>query len=320
VIARRQRADDPVELRFIDLFLMIVAALVVVTLVVLLRGLRSDDPPRIVVRSLPRAVVGEHYEVPLASSGGTEPLRWRLVGGQPPRGMRLELDGLLHGVARRADERVLRVALADADGRSVERSLALGAATAPPREPAVRERPRFELPAVVLRDGASRVRYVESLRTEGRASGIAWRVTSGKLPPGVTLASSGVLSGVPRVGALGPWVAWLRPRARARARRRAGTYRFTVEATDGVRSVRGVAVLYVRPDKGGLVRRLVTGETNGGLESLASVVVRIAAVLCAAVLAFIAALPIWMMLFGHDGIPIDPFGLRGRFRRSGSAA
>lgn len=80
-----------------------------------------------------------------------------------------------------------------------------------------------------------------------------------------------------------------------------------------MRSVRSEAVLFVRPDKGGLVRRLVTGDTDGGLEGIASVAVRIALLLAAFALIVVAALPLGMILLGHDVIPVP--GWWGVLRR-----
>lgn len=311
-------ASGPVELRFIDLFLLTIAALVVVALAVLLQRAATDDPPRIHTRSLPTAALGERYDIALAASGGSEPLRWRLSAGRLPSGMRLASDGRLHGVMRWAGSQTFGVTLRDAGGRSTDRMLKLTAASAPPRVPVRRDRPRLELATVLLPRGRSDVQYQTRLRVDGGQGGIAWHVSAGELPPGLTLSPAGVLAGVPDVGPLSPRAARFSPRARARARRRAGTYRFTVVATTGSSTATGTAVVYVEPDKGSLGLRLLTGETNGLVESIASVVTRLVFVLGVLALAFFAAIPLWMLLVGHESLAIR--GWRGRVNRREQAS
>jgi large repetitive protein len=52
---------------------------------------------------LPRATVGELYEATFATGGGVGPVRWRIVEGKLPTGIRLDrATGTLAGTARRA--------------------------------------------------------------------------------------------------------------------------------------------------------------------------------------------------------------------------
>src|SRR5438045_2964545 len=84
--------------------------------------------------------------------------------------------------------------------------------------------PFFHVIAGGVRAGAQTVVYLDTLRTSESGSA-SWSVMSGKLPPGIALASNGVLSGTPTSTGTFDFI------AKAAARSRAGFGRFSITVT-----------------------------------------------------------------------------------------
>jgi hypothetical protein len=76
--------------------------------------------------SLPKATIGRTYSAPLATSGGVRPLRWSLVRGPLPRGIRFDARrGAFVGTARSAGARRVTVRVTDALGATATKTLTL---------------------------------------------------------------------------------------------------------------------------------------------------------------------------------------------------
>lgn len=207
---QRSSADAaaPVELRFADLFLLVIAALVFVVLSLSVRSfgaVRAVEPLRVLSDTLPVAAKGRSYELQLAAEGGEPPYSWRLLSGQLPRGLILTDLGSLAGTPAQDGAEHLRFRVSDARGSTAEHELLLTV--------------RRSHDAVALL-------YVDarSLALPQATTGRAYRhrlvpqagsspyevSTRSPLPPGLRLAPSGELSGTPvlaqgdaRLGA--PW-------------------------------------------------------------------------------------------------------------------
>jgi hypothetical protein len=113
--AAADRHTPPVEMRFIDMFMAALGAMIFVALLLsfLLRylhhdggvspaGPRTPAPSmlRIATRSLPAARVGEPYEVAFAYRGGSGPIAWTVPAGSAeiPPGLRFDRQrGVLSG-------------------------------------------------------------------------------------------------------------------------------------------------------------------------------------------------------------------------------
>lgn len=145
-----------------------------------------DAVLRILTTELPAAVVGNPYEVSLAATGATGPLRWRVEGPLPP-GLRFSAeDARIVGVPEGAWQGTIRVAVTD--GRlQAEASLRLVVAEA--LVPMVLAT-RSLLPAYVGRP------YEYPLTVYGGVPPYRWLV-EGALPGGLALGADGVIEGTP---------------------------------------------------------------------------------------------------------------------------
>lgn len=139
--------------------------------------------------SLPGGATGAPYSATLTATGGAPPYTFTPEPGFPlPAGLSLSSSGQLSGTSSQAFQGDIAVRVTDSAGAYSVRRFALrigqGLAVA-----------TSALPAGVLG-----VPYGSVLQAAGGAPPFSWAVESGSLPPGITLASSGLLSGVPGAG------------------------------------------------------------------------------------------------------------------------
>jgi large repetitive protein len=204
-------------MRFLRVF-VVVAALAAVFVPSAL-ALRFTDESYFV----PVGVVGEpysHWFRGAAGCGPGLPYQYRVLSGGLPPGLRLEKSGHLTGVPEQAGSWTFWVELSDENPPS-----------APWCRPETAER---EFTVVVVGGmtvttasappatiGAA---YSTGLTAEGGGTP-TWSVTAGQLPPGLTLSSTGAITGTPTA---------------------AGSYGFTVRATDGRRTATRQLTIVVR--------------------------------------------------------------------------
>jgi IPT/TIG domain/Putative Ig domain len=72
-------------------------------------------PLALTTKTLPRAAFGRRYEQRLSAILGQAPLRWRLLAGHLPRGLKLAPSGKLTGVARQRGRFHLTVSVKDSE-------------------------------------------------------------------------------------------------------------------------------------------------------------------------------------------------------------
>ena len=133
--------------------------------------------------SLPEARGGEPYSTSLSATGGKAPLRWSLSWGSLPEGLTLSSSGVISGTPTGGGTG-FNVLVSDSNDHSQERSLTL-AVYLPPRVTTT------SLPGAVVGQP-----YSASLTASNGRAPLTWR-HSGALPAGLTLSSSGVISGTP---------------------------------------------------------------------------------------------------------------------------
>lgn len=81
--------------------------------------------PRIAQRRLPEGVACTSYSVQLVATGAIGPIRWSVVRGRAPDGLRLDAGGGLHGIPATAATTPFVVRAAAGNGRASRRQLAL---------------------------------------------------------------------------------------------------------------------------------------------------------------------------------------------------
>ncbi len=149
----------------------------------------------------PAGEVSIPYSVALTATGGTGALTWSVNAGSLPPGLTLNSStGQLSGTPTKSGSYSFSVTVTDTTGGTDTKAVTLVIAAVPslanPAPPA----------------GQSGVAYSNTLAVTGGTGPFTWAVSSGTLPPGLSLnASTGVLSGTPTS---------------------VGLYSFTVKVTD----------------------------------------------------------------------------------------
>ncbi|HAA34521.1 MAG TPA: hypothetical protein DCD97_04335 [Firmicutes bacterium] len=156
---------------------------------------------------LPGANRGSSYSVTLRATGGTTPYRWSLAGGSSlPSGLTLSSSGTISGTptcARGDYSATIRVT--DYYGRTKSRTFTITVYEAG-------ETPLSITTGATLSRGRKGSSYSVTLRATGGTTPYRWSLAGGSsLPSGLTLSSSGTISGTPAS---------------------AGTFTFTARVTD----------------------------------------------------------------------------------------
>jgi len=148
-------------------------------------------PPAILTNSLPGGTIGTAYSQTLQASGGTSPYTWSVVSGSGnlPAGLSLSSSGVITGTPTTADTYSFRVQLSDSNSQS---SAATYSIAVSPLETISLNITSSSLPAGTV--GSS---YSQSLTSSGGTAPYSWALFSGSLPAGLSLSSSGVISGTP---------------------------------------------------------------------------------------------------------------------------
>ena len=158
-------------------------------------------PPVINTTSLPIGTAGVSYSQTLSASGGTMPYQWTVASGSLPAGLSLSsATGTIGGTPTAAGTASFKVQLTDATGITASQPLTLTVIAG-----------LKILTASLLPTGEVSVAYSQTLGATGGAPPYTWSVTGGALPPGLTLAANGSLTGTPGT---------------------AGNFNFTVQASD----------------------------------------------------------------------------------------
>nr|MCU0247897.1 Ig domain-containing protein [Bryobacter sp.] len=168
---------------------------------------------------LPAGVVGTPYPATtLTAQGSGAPFTYRVSGGSLPPGLQLSTGGQIAGTPRDDGEFEFRVTVTDRTGLTYTQRYEITVAA---------------ILAIVtqtpLRSGQLGSNYGIAFRATGGVAPYTWSLSSGQVPPGLTLAVDGTLAGTPT---------------------RAGTFGFTVAVRDrGGRAVARSFTIFVLAER-----------------------------------------------------------------------
>ena len=144
----------------------------------------------------PRGVAGSSYSFAFAAAGGTSPYAFKLVQGDLPFGLDLSGTGTISGtpyVSGTTDGLIVRVT--DANGTTRD--------TAPF---SISIADQLAVASIPARAATSGVAYSSAFTAAGGTAPYSFALVAGSLPPGLSLASSGAVSGTPTsLGVYGPF-------------------------------------------------------------------------------------------------------------------
>lgn len=146
-------------------------------------------PLVITTASLPAGRVNDPYTATLAGSGGETPYQWTMFSGSLPPGLSLSTSGTVSGtpISNVGSPFLFQVQLASADSQTQVRSLSI----------AIDGMALSAIVPGVLPVGKVNSPYTYLLNAQGGTTPYTWALTSGALPPGLTLAADGTISGTP---------------------------------------------------------------------------------------------------------------------------
>lgn len=143
----------------------------------------------ITTTTLPNGAGGTAYSQTLTASGGKAPYTWTLASGSLPTGLQLSTAGVISGTPTTAGASTFSVKVTDSSTtpQSATQSLTLTISGS--------------ISPTTLPAGTVGTAYSQQLSATGSSGTFTYAVTSGSLPAGLTLSSTGLLSGTPTTAA-----------------------------------------------------------------------------------------------------------------------
>src|SRR5271169_2529179 len=138
--------------------------------------------------ALPVAVIGVPYSATLAAVGGLQPFTWSLSSGTLPPGLSISTAGMISGTPTALGSSNFKVQVTDSQTPTAAVDLANKSITV---------NNSLSITTSSLTSGSVNVPYSASLVATGGVPPYTWSVASGSLPAGLTLSTSGVISGTP---------------------------------------------------------------------------------------------------------------------------
>lgn len=135
---------------------------------------------------LPQGTVGQAYSATLGATGGTTPYTWSVTSGSLPAGIALSPAGTLSGTPTTAGTSSAVVQVTDASAQHATETITMVVNPSP-----------VAVTTSVLPSASVGAAYAQTLTATGGTTPYTWSVISGTLPTGLTLTSTGVLSGTP---------------------------------------------------------------------------------------------------------------------------
>jgi large repetitive protein len=149
----------------------------------------TPAPVSITTASLPNGQVGVSYTQNLQASGGAGTYTWSVSAGTLPSGLSLGASGQITGTPAASGNASFTVKVIDPTG-SATRVLSINIAAVP-----------IAITTTSLPGGEVGMPYSQTLQASGGTGSYTWSVSSGALPLGLTLNSTGRISGTPTAAA-----------------------------------------------------------------------------------------------------------------------
>src|ERR1051326_3990771 len=140
--------------------------------------------------TLPHGTAGTSFNQAISGSAGVSPRAFGITGGSLSPGLSLRPGGEISGIPTSIGTFGFIVTVTDAEGCTGSRSYTL-----------VIDCPVLTFSPSSLPSGTMAVAYTQTITAGAGSAPYSFTVTSGTLPPGLTLAPNGVLSGTPSVSA-----------------------------------------------------------------------------------------------------------------------
>jgi len=137
--------------------------------------------------SLPTGRTNTAYSATLSASGGTAPYAWTVASGSLPGGLSLSSSGLISGMPSAAGTATFTAQVADAEATPQKATEQLSITIVTP----------LTVATTSLLNGILNASYASTVTATGGTAPYTWSVTSGALPPGLNLSTSGAITGTP---------------------------------------------------------------------------------------------------------------------------
>jgi len=155
-------------------------------------SLTTVTPVTISTTSLAAGLVGLAYSAGIKVSGGTPPYIWNVIAGALPAGLTLQAtSGLISGAPTLPETSTFTVAAQDSSPTRQTQTQSLTLAVNAP--------PPLLITTASLTNATPNASYSFTLHATGGIGTHTWTLVSGALPTGLSLSSSGVISGIPTV-------------------------------------------------------------------------------------------------------------------------
>jgi hypothetical protein len=204
--------------------------------------------------SLGAAQTGNSYSTTLSASGGTPGYTWTVSAGTLPAGLTMSSAGVISGTPTATGSSNFTVTVTDSSSTAQTASASESIAVAVPQ---------LTITTSFLSSGTSGAAYTATLGANGGAPAYAWSLASGNLPAGLTLSSTGVISGTPTAAANSTFTVSVSDSQSPAA---TATATETINVGNATNPNPGTAQLYVFPQTAVAVRgsyQTVTAIVNG---------------------------------------------------------
>lgn len=150
----------------------------------------------ILTSSLPSGTVRASYEASLSATGGTTPYKWTISSGDLPTGLSLSSSGSITGIPTASSQSSFAVQVSDSSSPAKTAKASMNISIA-----ASQTVTKLQISSSALPSGITQLAYVANFSATGGTAPYTWSISSGELPSGLTLTSSGEITGTPTAAA-----------------------------------------------------------------------------------------------------------------------